>query len=306
MNHRTFKKWLILLVLVLFLPLAAVAKEEKFDPKKLEGELKALETLARFFPVENKTPEDLRSGLIGFSEYDPGFLDRDLGFGWERRLFRASSDYGMILVSAFFFENTLAHLEISRKNDGSDWPIVGQTFLQKWREVGLPEYTVGKNDIHLTRTSPEQVGKFRSAVSGQLGDMAQQFQFSEFQAEVDLLTSPFEVERVSLSGCGDSGVRPNQLKAIKTLLKAGRLDLLGEALKGYSPSGRFYALLALLQVQKKGAILSPETLSAMKKVEDLPVKLTPCFGCLGLAPTPAKLLKPLFLQGYKKEFSGNE
>lgn len=306
MNHRTFKKWLILLLFVLFLPLAAVAKEEKFDPKKLEGELKALETLARFFPVENKTPEDFRSDLAGFWENECHFLVCDLGFGMKRHIFSAGSDYGRILVSAFFFENKLAHLEISRKNDRSDWPIVGQTFLQKWREVGLPEYTVGKNDIHLTVTAPERMKTFRSAVSSQLGEMSPEVRFDEFQAEFDLLTSPFEFEPVSLSGCGYAGEWPNQLKAMKKLLKAGRLDLLGEALKGFSPSGRFYALLALVLAEKKGATLSPETLSAMKKVEELPVKLSPCFGCFGFAPTPADRLKALFLQEYKKEFSGNE
>ncbi len=306
MNHRTFKKWLILSLFVLCLPMAALGKEEKFDPKKLEGELKALESLARLFPVENKTLEDFRSDLAGFWENRCDFLDCDLGFGMKRHIFSAGSDYGRILVSAFFFENHLAHLEISRNSDRPDWSLVGQPFLQKWREVGLPDYTVGRTKIHLTVTAPERMKIFRSAVSSQLGEMSPKVRSDEFQAEFDLLTSPFEFELVSFSGCGYAGEWPNQLKAIKKLLKAGRFDLLEEALKGYSPSGRFYALLALLQAEKKGATLSPETLSAMKKVEELPVKLSPCFGCLGMAPTPAKPLKTLFLQEYKKEFSGNE
>jgi hypothetical protein len=73
------------------------------------------------------------------------------------------------------------------------------------------------------------------------------------------------------------------------LVKANRLDLIANILKGYNPSGRMYAALALIAMQRKGIGLPPGLLRALKVVRNMVIQLETCNGCI-VTPKPPKLI----------------
>jgi hypothetical protein len=83
--------------------------------------------------------------------------------------------------------------------------------------------------------------------------------------------------------------RPRQ-NGMDRLVKANRLDLIANILKGYNPSGRMYAALALIAMQRKGIGLPPGLLRALKVVRNMVIQLETCNGCIVTPKTPKLII----------------
>lgn len=303
MNRLLFKAFLVAVVILFEMSFSAAARDEKIDPVKLADQLKALEQVAGLFPVENKTPEDLRKGLRAFSQRERPAPDKpEFGFGWTREVYSNVGEYFALQVSVFFFEGKLAHFEIKCLKWYSQWDVVGKDVLKKWKDVGLPDYTVGQTEIHYSTSNEALIGNYQAAVASKLGEIPPRTVPLELLNDYNLLISPFELGTIG-DACGDGAVRSPQRLAILKLVKAGRYDLISDVLRGFSPSGRVYALISLEIARKKGIKLPVSTSEIMEKVEALPLLFKICRGCIGtenLSPSQVKAALLRHFQFYEK------
>ena len=76
------------------------------------------------------------------------------------------------------------------------------------------------------------------------------------------------------------GVTPRGKTTIDALVKANRIDLIGNILMGYNPGGRMYAALAFIAMQRKGIQLSPDVIQALQVVRAMDLELETCDGCI--------------------------
>jgi hypothetical protein len=104
----------------------------------------------------------------------------------------------------------------------------------------------------------------------------------ELKKSFDYLTSPF--------ACRAFGPVDGHL-AIAALVNANRIDLLENVLRGFSPSGRVYAALALLKLNKKShVVLSPDIVTTIEKVRNLDLPITTAHGCLVSSSTANEIV----------------
>ena len=94
----------------------------------------------------------------------------------------------------------------------------------------------------------------------------------ELKKSFDYLTSPLD--------CTALGGSDGEM-AIAALVKANRVDLIENVLRGFSPSGRVYAAMALLKLSKKNqVVLSPDIVTTIEKVRNSDLEITTVRGCL--------------------------
>jgi hypothetical protein len=66
---------------------------------------------------------------------------------------------------------------------------------------------------------------------------------------------------------------------MNALVEARRIDLVVNVLRGYNPGGRVYALLALQHLGRSGFSVSQSVAATMRRVQNLKVPVSTCFGC---------------------------
>lgn len=92
------------------------------------------------------------------------------------------------------------------------------------------------------------------------------------------------------SACGVAGSKPAGRVGAEALLKAKRVDLLNNILRGPSPEGRVYAVQALEALRAKGVALGEADQVAIAKVKALPILINACAGCMPENKPAAELL----------------
>jgi len=76
--------------------------------------------------------------------------------------------------------------------------------------------------------------------------------------------------------CGINKVIPEGKKAIETLIKHNRFDLIKNVLKGYNAEGRAYAMKAIMEYKK----IDDETMAVINKLRKSYLTLNDCYVCL--------------------------
>jgi hypothetical protein len=94
--------------------------------------------------------------------------------------------------------------------------------------------------------------------------------------------------RVGMGICGLRGPVLEGKTSIDALVKAGRMDLIENVLRGYNPGGRAFAAIALLKMEERGVKLAPKVKKTIEKVRALDVPITTCSGCIVKSGLKAK------------------
>lgn len=212
----------------------------------------------------------------------------DLGFGGHRFTFSKSGGYTSLRVKGFAFNGTIGEYEISV--DDSDWSRIGPVLTAAWKRSSDLEFKEWKEGIYHARETPDVVAGFKKAVSSQLGELQPVTVPHHLEEAYEELVSLGKNSRIGARGCGYGSVTPRGKTAIDALVRANRIDLIGNILKGYNPGGRMYAALALIAMQRKGTQLSPDVVHALDVVRAMDLELDTCDGCLLGHKTPKQII----------------
>ena len=212
--------------------------------------------------------------------------DRDVGFG--ARLVRLAVDVGYTTcwVDVLIHKDTVARLEMRFSSPGSPkWPVIEATLLEVWpqlrpAEKGL-EYVYG--DPVAQRALDAQRARALGKPSGAKVPLG-------LRAALSTLTDAFGELSVG-SVCGYAGREPPGRTAVTALANAGRLDLIGDVLRGPNLEGRVYAALELLMAQAtRGWALPPADRAAISAIRKLETPVSVCEGCLFGSRSAVELL----------------
>jgi len=213
----------------------------------------------------------------------------ELGFGGRTFTFRKPGGYGSLTVSGFVFNDRIGYYEI-KVSYSSRLSTIKTVILDTWKRNTDLEFTETNSSIAHKRQSPDVVTDYKTAVAAQLGAMEPVSVPPELRGSYELLISLGKNSVISNDVCGYGAVTPPGKNAIDALVKANRVDLISNVLRGYNPGGRVYAWLALFAAMRKGASISADTARAMDVVRTLDITLDSCSGCFGSQGTAQQII----------------
>lgn len=206
--------------------------------------------------------------------------DEDLGFGGYTFSFGVPGGYTHLKITGFVFNDTIGNYTISLSDSSSDsWPRIKSVLVETWKRSGGPEFTQGKYGIYHDREFANVIADFKKAVAAQLGGIQPVEVPRRLKDSYELLISFGENSVVGQDACDIVGITPRGKEAIDAIVKARRLDLIANILKGYNPGGRVYAAIAVITMQRKGIKLPSEILPAFELVRNLDLQIETCDGC---------------------------
>ena len=243
--------------------------------------------------IERLLPQLKHSEPLTIAKLQTIFGDRfssitDLGFGGRKFTFLKGGGYTALRVKGFAFNDTIGEYEIYL--DDSDWSRIGKVLTAAWKRSSDLEFKEWKDGIYHKREIPNVVADFKIAVSSKLGELQPVTVPLQLKDAYEELVSFGKNSRIGDGGCGYGGVTPAGKKAIDALVKADRIDLIGNILKGYNPGGRMYAALALIALQGKGTQLSPDVVQTLEIVRTLDLELDTCDGCTFSTKTAKQII----------------
>ena len=261
-------------------------------PKKLEVEwlakdVKSLQLISEVMPIENQTIETIKA-VLG---ENTGTEEENLGFGAKRFILRKGNGYTSLQIDAFTLNGTIKYYEVSVGGDSDSWPQIRPYIVKAWRDNGGPDFEESKHGLAYRKILDIGFQTYRQVVAAELGEMTAVDIPAELRDYYDELISPLNNSAIGFGGCGYGGGVPQGRVAIDALVKANRIDLIENVLKGYNPGGRIYAVLALLEMKRRGFELSDNTESTITKISYLDIKVETCSGCIFTARTAKEILK---------------
>ena len=218
----------------------------------------------------------------------PSYGNYDLGFGGRRFHFAKSGGYTSLRVDGFIFNNSIGYYTISVECYLS-WPLIRTAIINASKRASDLELTEGEYGLSQRREFPNVVADYKNKIATQFGEMAPVNVPRELNEHYELLVKLGNNSELG-SGCGYSGQTPRGKEAIDAIVKAGRVDLIVNILRGYNPGGRMYAALALIDMQRKGAELPADVLPALEVVRNLDLPLETCSGCIHFPKTAKKII----------------
>lgn len=276
----------------LFLSLALSSASFAQKPKKLETEwlakdMKSIELIAKLIPVENQTIENIQA-ILGENTRSE---EENLGFGAERFSLIKGNGYTAFHVDAFTLNASIKYYEVRVSGSADGWHLIRDYIIKAWRQNGGPEFEENKYGLAFRKTLDVGFQAYKNAVAAELGEIKSVNVPTDLKDSYDELISPLNNSRVGFGGCGYGGVVPQGKLAIDALVKAKRIDLIENILKGYNPGGRVYAALALLGMKKEGLRLRSDTQSTINKLKSLDIKIETCSGCIVTPRTAKEILE---------------
>ena len=260
--------------------------QEKEEPVQADWLAKDVANIERFLPqLKHSEPLTLEKLKTIFG-HDPRTID--LGFGGGTFAFSKASGYTYLRVNGFAFNDRIGRYEISL--DCSSWSKVSSVLTDAWKRSSDLEFTEWKYGISHEREFPDVIAEFKKAVSTQLGELQPVTVPQHLKDAYEGLISLGNNSTIGSGGCGYGGATPAGKKAMDELVKANRLDLIGNILKGYNPGGRMYAALALIAMQRKGTELPADLLQALEVVRNMDLQLETCRGCIITPKTPKLII----------------
>lgn len=215
--------------------------------------------------------------------------DRPLGFGAQTFVFAKSGGYTTLRVSGWVFNDTIGNYTIDLSTSSAGWPMIKSVLIDRWNSNGGPEFTEHKYGIYQKREFAHVLADYKKAVAAELGEMQPVTVPPHLKDAYDYLISIGDSTEIG-QHCGMGGSTPRGKEAIDAIVKARRVDLIVNILKGYNPGGRGYAMLALFGMMRKGLELSPDAQRAFDVVRALDLELTTCSGCIYTSETAQQIL----------------
>lgn len=259
--------WFIVL-LVCHTPYAAAQELEPLKPEWLARDFQSLELIPLLASPSALTVQGIEDILrVG----DSG-EEEDLGFDASTFEIGRGNGYTHLNVDGLVFKGNIGFYKIGIGASSEHWARIRERVIELWKQNGGPDFTETETGIVHVETIDAVLQGYKSAVSAALGKMKQAEIPDELKKSFDYLTSPLESRGI---GTTDGE------QAIDALVKANRIDLIENILRGYSPSGRVYAALALLRLNKKNpVVLSADTVNTIEKIRNSELPIITVRGCL--------------------------
>ncbi len=251
---------------------------KSLNPEWMHDDLQGIGMLLRTIPMEDhNTVEELKESLEG----EWSIEDDALGFGARRSRFGKGLGYTSIYVDAFSFNGRIGFFEISvYKPREEDWFLMRKDMIETWTSQGGPPFKEDEYKLFFQKRFDGVFDPYYKTVAEELGAQRSVDVPSELKAAYDYLTSPLNNTRVGDGICGLHGPVLEGKRSIDLLIKAKRVDLIENVLRGYNPGGRIYAAIALLRMERRGLYLEPAITETIEKVGALDIPITSCAGCI--------------------------
>lgn len=270
---------LFTLITLIFCSGYSFAQEQvPLRPDWLANDYKSVELISLLASPAPLTPQRIRDIL----DLEDDGEDRDLGFGASTFDIGRGHGYTSLYVEGLVFKGTIGIYKLGIRGSSESWPRIRERIIDLWKQNHGPSFSESETGLVHEETNDSVLLRYKTAVSAELGEMKQGDVPDEFKTSFDYLTSPIGNRAIG-DGIGE--------KAIDALVQAKRLDLIENVLKGFNPSGRVYAALALLKLRKgSGLVLSPDTISTIAKVSNLDISIHVVRGCLVSSQTASDIL----------------
>jgi hypothetical protein len=244
----------------------AAQEREPLKPESLARDFRSMELISVLASPSALTVQRIKD-ILGLGEDG---REEDLGFDTIRFDLARGNGYTRLYVEGLAVKGSIASYKIGIEAYSEDWPRLRERIIELWQQHGGPDFTETATGIVHVETNEAVLQRYKTSVSAALGEMKHIDVPDELKKSFDYLMSPLECT-VFDSEAGHS--------AIAELVNAGRVDLVENVLKGFSPSGRVHAVVALLELNKSRQ-LSPETLSTIEKIRSLDTVIIVARGCL--------------------------
>ena len=235
---KSFCYWIVAsLVLLVFSVSCAALEQEPLRPEWLAEDYKSIELISQLASPAPLTIQAIRDILqIG----DSGDED-DLGFGAIMFEFRKGNGYTALYVEGFVFKGAIGFYKLEIQSSPESWPKIRKHIINLWQHNNGPNFIECETGVVHTQTNEAVVSSYKSAVSAELGEMRRLECPNGLKEAYEKLTSPIETRAY--------GTTEGEM-AIGALVDAKRIDLVENVLRGFSPSGRVLAAVALLKTSR--------------------------------------------------------
>ena len=193
-------------------------------------------------------------------------------------------------ATGWVFNDTIANYTIDLSTSSDSWPMIKRVLVDTWNRNGWPEFTEYRYGIYHEQKFPSVVADYKKAVAKELGETQPVKVPAHLKDDYEYLISMGSSAAIGEGGCGYGGSAPRGKEAIDAIVKAGRVDLIVNILKGYNPGGRAYAMLALFGMMRKWLEVPADAQRAFDVVRGLALELTTCSGCLYTTETAQQIL----------------
>ncbi len=279
--------FLLLFLLLAFSSASFAQKSKKLEVEWLAKDVKSIELISKLMPLDNQTIDNVKA-ILG---KNTGGEEENLGFGAQRFILSKGNGYTSFHVDAFTLNGSIKYYEIGVSGDSDNWPQIRDYIIKAWRQNDGPEFEENRYGLAYRKTLDVGFQAYRNAVAAELGEMKAVDVPAGLKDYYDELISPLNNSMVGFGVCGYAGVVPQGKVAIDALVKAKKIDLIENILRGLNPGGRVYAALALLEMKKQGLRLSSDTQSTINRVSSLDIKIDTCSGCIVTHRTAKEILE---------------
>jgi hypothetical protein len=267
-------------LILLVISVLAAAPQEALNDAYVQHDIEAMDRLRQLLPFEQETPQHF-AAVLEVNEPDEV---NPAGFGGTLFSIRKGHGYTTLFVTGFTVRGRLAWLRIGIEGNAPTWDVLREREMAAWTQAGGPAYTCDADECVHEWHDEGVLNSYRNSVALALGAQRNVQVPDSLKHYYDHLLSPFEGMVVAPGSCGlplpGEEIRPVPgREAINALVKARRIDLIENVLRGSNPGGRIYALLALQKLQRRGVPISPGTTATMRKVSNLDVAVSTCRGC---------------------------
>jgi len=271
---------------LLFIPINRVSFAQSGEPLNLDwvkADLTGVETIVKMIPMEGQDLSKLKMDLEGSWSID----DDNLGFGGHKIRFGKGFGYTSVYLDALTFNGKTAIYEIS-VHGANESPSMRKQIIETWTRSGGPAFREDENKLYSHGRFDTVFEAYCRAVASELGEMQAVDVPVDIKKAYEYLISPMKNSRVGMGICGLRGPVLEGKTSIDALVKAERMDLIENVLRGYNPGGRVFAAIALLRMEERGVKLAPEVKKTIEKVRALDVPITTCSGCIVKSGLKAK------------------
>jgi hypothetical protein len=276
------------------------ANPRSVNPDPLQEALEGIEVLFRMLPREG---HDRVDEFMGRLEGKWNVDEEDRGFGAKRVNLLRGFGYIQTYVHMVTFNGRISFFELGLfKPPVDDWALVRKPILGKLQKYKGRPFKEEEQELYIKYTYSGVLEPFYKSVADKLGPIKPLHVPSKLKAAYDYLISPMNNSEVGDGMCFLGPVVEGKT-SIDLLIKARRVDLVQNVLRGYNPGGRIYAAIALLRMERKGLFIRPETMKTIEQVASLNTLITACVGCFSRTSVGKDVIEA-FVKGSPREFVG--
>jgi hypothetical protein len=269
---------LLLISLLLFVQLSARGQEKKLVKEWVNKDVEGVSSIVRLIPFEHQNVERLKVQLKKNWHVE----ETDLGFKAKYLEIEKGWGYSKGYVHALIYDGRVARYEAGIESYSEEWPQIRDRVRGQWEAVQGPDVTEDEHGLVFKQTLKLVLTEYEAKVASTLGKMTNPYVTPELFKSYAVLIDPMENETLS-------GTHRNE--GIEALANTKRIDLLENVLRGYNPGARVLAALTLLEQERSGVHLSPETHAAMDFVMNLNIDLHACVYDMCSSVTATEALK---------------